>query len=77
MAKTSWEDATTRRESAFIMRGVDRRGMAGVERGGDVVPLFGATIGTTKKIERKWGHGLKWPKLHGKIQQPAKSWRSQ
>jgi hypothetical protein len=31
---TSWEDATTSRESAFTMRGVDRSGMSGVERGG-------------------------------------------
>ncbi len=34
MAKISWEDATTSRELAFTMRGVDRRGTDGVERGG-------------------------------------------
>ena len=42
-----------------MMRDIDRRGTAGVERGGDVVPLFGATIGTMKKIEGKWGLGLR------------------
>jgi hypothetical protein len=31
--------------------------------GGDVIPSFGATIGMTKKIEEKWGLGLRWPKL--------------
>ncbi len=29
-----------------------------------------------KKIERKWGRVLKWSKLYGKMQQPAKSRRS-
>ena len=57
------------------MRGPERRGTAGVECGGGVVTLLGATIGTTKKIEGKWGLGLRWPKLYGKMQQPAKSWR--
>jgi hypothetical protein len=51
VAKTSWEDATTSRESAFTMRGVERRGTAGVERGGGVVPSFGVTIRMTKNRE--------------------------
>jgi hypothetical protein len=49
---------------------------AGWSAGGDVVPSFGATIGTTKKIEGKWGLGLRWLKLYGKTQQPAESQRS-
>ncbi len=32
---------------------------------------------TQQKIEREWWFGLRWPKLHGKMQQPAKSQRSQ
>ncbi len=55
------------------MRGPERRGTAGVERGGGVVPLLGATIGTTKKIEGKWGLSLRWPKIYGKTQKPAES----
>ncbi len=43
---------------------------------GDVVPSFGATIGTTKEIEWKWGLGLRWLRLYGKTQQPAESRRS-
>jgi hypothetical protein len=35
------------------MRDIDRRGTAGVEHGGDIIPSFGATIGTMKKIEGK------------------------
>jgi hypothetical protein len=35
----------------------------GWSAGGDVVPSFGATIRTMKKIEGKWGLGLRWPKL--------------
>ncbi len=34
MAETLWADATTNRELAFTMRGVERGGMAGVECGG-------------------------------------------
>ncbi len=77
MAKISWEDATTSRESAFMMRGVDRRGKAGVECGGGRSTIVWGDNWNDKKIERKKGHGLKWPKLHGKMQPPAKSWRSQ
>jgi hypothetical protein len=35
----------------------------GWSTGGDVNPSFGVTIGTMKKIEGKWGLGLRWPKL--------------
>ena len=70
-------DATTRLELAFTMRGVDRRGMSGVERGGGHSTIVWGDDWNDKKIERKWGRGLKWPKLHGKTQQPAKSRRSQ
>jgi hypothetical protein len=49
----------------------------GWSAGEDVVPSFGATIGMTKKIEGKWGLGLRWLKFYGKTQQPAESWRSQ
>jgi hypothetical protein len=31
----------------------------GWSTGGNVILLFGATIGTTKKIEGKWGLGLR------------------
>jgi hypothetical protein len=34
VAETLWADATTNRELAFTMRGVERGGMAGVECGG-------------------------------------------
>ncbi len=36
----------------------------------------GAKMKTQQKIEREWWFGLRWPKIHGKTQQPAKSWRS-
>ncbi len=32
---------------------------------------------THQKIEREWWFGLRWLKLYGKKQQPAKNWRSQ
>jgi hypothetical protein len=60
----------------FTMRGVDRRGTSGVERGGGHSTIVWGDDWNDKKIERKWGLGLKWPKLHGKTQQPAESWRS-
>ena len=63
MAKTSWEDATTSRESAFTMRGVDRRGTAGVERGGGHSTIVWGDDWNDEKIEGKWGRGLRWPKL--------------
>jgi hypothetical protein len=34
VAETLWADATTNRESAFTMRGVERGGMARLEHGG-------------------------------------------
>jgi hypothetical protein len=55
------------------IRGVDRRGTAGMERGGGRGTIVWGDDWNDKKIERKWGHGLKWPKLHGKTQQPAES----
>ena len=58
------------------MRGVDRRGTSGVERGGGHSTIVWGDDWNDKKIERKCGHGLKWPKLHGKMQQPAESQRS-
>ncbi len=44
-------------------------------------PMVGSLVGvgkmkTQQKIEREWWFGLRWPKLHGKTQQPAKSRRS-
>ena len=39
-------------------------------------PCWGGKMKTQRKIEREWWFGLKWPKLHGKTQQPAESQRS-
>ncbi len=58
------------------MKGVDRRGMSRVEHGGGHSTIVWGDDWNEKKIERKWGHGLKWPKLHGKTQEPAESRRS-
>jgi hypothetical protein len=41
------------------MRGVDRRGTVGVERGGGQSTIVWGDDWNDKKIERKWGHGLK------------------
>ncbi len=42
--------------------------------------MVGSLVGGAKwrqqKIEKEWWFGLKWPKLHGKMQQPAESQRS-
>ncbi len=38
---------------------------------------WGGKMKTQRKIEREWWFGLRWPKLHGKMQQPAESRRSQ
>ncbi len=58
MAKTSWEVATTSRESALTMRGVDRRDTAGLEHGGGHSNIVWGDNWNDKKIERKWGHGV-------------------
>jgi hypothetical protein len=55
------------------MRGVERRGTARVEHGGGCNTIVLGDDWNDKKIERKWGRGLKWAKLYGKMQQPAKS----
>ncbi len=39
-------------------------------------PCWGGKMKTRRKIEREWWFGLRWPKLHGKTQQPAESRRS-
>ncbi len=59
------------------MRGVERRGTAGVECGGGHNTIVLGDDWNDKKNERKWGRGLKWTKLYGKMQQPAKSQRLQ
>ncbi len=47
------------------MRGVERIGTAGVERGGGRNTIVWGDDWNDKKIERKWGRGLKWTKLFG------------
>ena len=37
--------------------------------------VWGGKMKTQQKIEREWWFGLRWPKLHGKTQQPAESQR--
>ncbi len=40
-------------------------------------PCWGGKMKTQQIIEREWWFGLRWPKLHGKKQQPAESRHSQ
>ena len=55
------QQPTENRRSRWVVWIEEAR--VGWSAGGDVVPSFGVTIGTTKKKEGKWHLGIRWLKL--------------